>query len=305
MGHSDFWLAGTRLSAHRENAAAEERRWQQEQAELLLELGCVLDWPDEDGFRIELIVGVVGGFLRPEQRRELVNLVAASVRFQEQWSETTRDVVLPADLRRLADEGRQHEARLQRTVSTAEFEEVCLRLDALLEVRTIADETAAIVRLTPVEFRELHRLGFLAGENELEQVLHWKRGNSPEQRPRRSEDQWETDLRAVLGEARADSLLLRESPSFSVTEGWTKTFGLDGATSQQVFAELRQFRRTVAELAAAGREQPDSVKADFLAAHAATMTRLEESLGRVPTTNRVAQIRDWLNRATVEGWSRP
>lgn len=304
-GQTNFWLAGSRLAAHRREVQALERGWRQDQADLLTELGCVADWPEEEDFRIDLIAWVAAGHLRPEQQRELLNLLASAIQIHEQWREWTGGVVLPSDLQWLAAERERFRQLRQQTVSAADFEEVCLRLSALLEFIAVPDETAAAVGLTPAEFRELHRRGFLAGENELERTFSLARVMNPEPRPSRSESQLEADQREVLGDARAEELQLRASNSYAVTQDWTKKFGLEASASRVVFAELREFRRTVATLAATGRDRPEAVKADFLAAQTATMARLEETLSRVPATNRVNQLRSWLAREARVGWRRP
>ena len=128
---------------------------------------------------------------------------------------------------------------------------------------------------------------------------------NPEPRPSRSESQLEADQREVLGDARAEELQLRGSNTYGVTQDWTKKFGLEASASRVVFAELREFRQTVATLAATGRDSPEAVKADFLAAQAATLARLEKTLNRVPATNRVNQLRDWLAQAARAGWEQP
>jgi hypothetical protein len=195
---------------------------------------------------------------------------------------------------------------LGRVLSVAEFEEICLRTAAVIPfLQAVPDNEAAALALTPAEFRELLRRGLLAGENDLERVFNWERVSTDDERPSRSDAQRDADQRAVLGEARAEELRLRSGPTYAITREWADKFGLDAATPRRVFAELEQFQQAVAALAATGREQPDAVKAEFQAAHEAALARLEQSLGRVPATNRTEQLRQWLLQAAQEGWGQP
>lgn len=303
--HTNFWLSGAQLVAHRQAVEAQASRWQQDQVELLTELGCLVEWPEEEGLQVDLILRSVGGFLPREHQLALVNVVFDAAHFQDRWRERTQGVVLPADLQWLKEESRRATERLRQVLSGAEFEELCLRASALIEFHTVPDDAAAALALTPAEFRELHRRGFVAGENELERLFNWERAQTDDERPTRSDAQRDADQREVLGDARAEELRLRSSPTYATTQQWAEKFGLDAATPRQVFAELEQFQQAVAALAQTGREQPEAVQADFRAAHAAALARLEQSLSRVPATNRTEQLRQWLRQAAEEGWRQP
>lgn len=300
--HTNFWLAGAQLVAHRQAVEEQASRWQQEQAELLTELGCLVEWPEDEGFQIDLILRVVAGFLPRERQLAGLNLVFDEIRFQDRWRERTQGVVLPADLRWLEEETRRTTGRLRQVLSVAEFEEVCLRTAAAMQDHPVPDDTAAAVGLTPAEFRELLRRSFLAGENSLERVFHWF---TDDERPSRPEAQRDAERREVLGEARAEELRLRSGPTYALTQEWADKYGLDATTPRRVFATLEQFQRAVAALAETGREQPDAVKADFQAAHQVALAGLEQSLSRVPATNRTEQLRQWLFQAAQDGWRQP
>jgi hypothetical protein len=303
--HTNFWLAGARLVAHRQAVEAEASRGQQEQVELLAELGCVVEWPEEEGMQVDLILRVAAGFLPRERQLALLNLVFDAIHFRDRWRERTQGVVLPADLQWLEGESRRTNGRLRQVLSVEEFEEVCLRIAAVLEGRAVPDDEAVVLGILPAEFRELLRRGFVTGENDLERVFNWERLLTDDERPSRSAAQRDADLRAVLGDARVEELRLRSGAAYDTTRYWAEKFGLDGATPRQVVAELEQFQQAVAALAATGREQPDAVKAEFQTAHAAALARLEQSLGRVPATNRTEQLRQWLLLAAQEGWGQP
>lgn len=303
--HTNFWLSGAQLVAHRQAVETQASRWQQGQAELLTELGCLVEWPEDEGLQIDLILRVVAGFLPRERQLAGLNLVFDAIHFQDRWRERTQGVVLPADLQWLGEETRRTTGRLRQVLSVAEFEELCLRTAALIEFHAVPDEAAAALALTPAEFRELHRRGFVAGENELERLFNWERVLTDDERPSRSDAQRDADQRAVLGETRAEELRLRSGPTYATTREWAEKFGLDATAPRQVFAELEQFRQAVAALAQTGREQPDAVKADFRAAQAAAQARLEQSLSRVPATNRTGQIQEWLRQTAEDGWRQP
>lgn len=302
---TNFWLSGAQQAAHNRAVQAQASRWQQEQVELLAELGCVVEWPDEEGPQIDLILRVAAGFLPRERQLALLDLFLVGVQLRDRWRERTEGVVLPADLQWLAAESQQFTDRFGRVLSVADFEEVCLRIAALMEGVNVTDQATAVLGILPAEFRELLRRGFLAGENDLERVFNWERLLTDDERPSRSEAQRDVDQREVLGNARAEELRLRSSPTYGTTREWAEKFGLDAATPRQVFAELEQFQQAVAALAETGREQPDAVKADFQAAHEATLARLEQSLSRVSATNRTEQLRQWLLQAAQEGWRQP
>jgi hypothetical protein len=303
---TNFWLSGAQQAAHKRAVQAQASRWQQEQVELLSELGCVVELPEEEGMQVDLVLRVAAGFLPRERQLALLNLVFDAIHFRDRWRERTEGVVLPADLQWLAAESGRFAERLGRVLSVAEFEEVCLRTAAVIPfLQAVPDNEAAALALTPAEFRELLRRGLLAGENDLERVFNWERVSTDDERPSRSDAQRDADQRAVLGEARAEELRLRSGPTYAITREWADKFGLDAATPRRVFAELEQFQQAVAALAATGREQPDAVKAEFQAAHEAALARLEQSLGRVPATNRTEQLRQWLFQAAQEGWGQP
>jgi hypothetical protein len=302
---TNFWLSGAQQAAHKRAVQAQASRWQQEQVELLSELGCVVEWPEEEGMQVDLVLRVAAGFLPRERQLALLDLFLVGVQLRDRWRERTEGVVLPADLQWLAAESQQFTQRFRRVLSVADFEEVCLRAEALLEGRAVPDDVAAALAPTPAEFRELHRRGFLAGENDLERVFNWERLLTDDERPSRSAAQRDADQRAVLGDARVEELRLRSSPTYATTQQWAEKFGLDAAIPRQVFAELEQFQQAVAALAETGREQPDAVKAEFQAAHEAALARLEQSLSRVSATNRTEQLRQWLLQAAQEGWGQP
>lgn len=302
---TNFWLSGAQQAAHNRAVQAQASRWQQEQAELLTELGCVVEWPEEEGLQVDLVLRVAAGFLPRERQLALLDLFSVGVQLRDRWRERTEGVVLPADLQWLAAESRQFEERFGRVLSVADFEEVCLRTAAVMEGRAVPDDEAAVLGILPAEFRELLRRGFLAGENDLERVFNWERLLTDDERPSRSAAQRDADLRAVLGDARVEELRLRSGAAYDTTREWAGKFGLDAATPRRVVAELEQFQQAVAALAQTGREQPDAVKADFQAAHEAALARLEQSLGRVPATNRTEQLRQWLRQAAEEGWGQP
>jgi hypothetical protein len=302
---TNFWLSGAQLVAHRQAVEAEVSRWQQAQAELLTELGCLVEWPEEEGYRVDLMLRVAAGFLPRERQLALVDLLITRARFEHRWREQTQAVVLPADLHWLAAESRRFTEQFGRVLSAADFEEVCLRAEALLQGLGLADESVAALALTPTEFRELLRRGLRAGENHLEREFSLDRVWSRNERPSRSAAQRDADQREVLGEARAEELRLRSGPTYATTREWAEKFGLDAATPRRVFAELDQFQRTVAALAETGREQPAAVRADFQAAHEAALAQLEQNLSRVPATNRTEQLRKWLLQAAQEGWQQP
>jgi hypothetical protein len=303
---TNFWLSGAQQAAHNRAVQAQASRWQQEQVELLSELGCVVEWPEEEGMQVDLVLRVAAGFLPRERQLALLDLFLVGVQLRDRWRERTEGVVLPADLQWLAAESGRFAERLGRVLSVAEFEEVCLRTAAVIPfLQAVPDNEAAALALTPAEFRELLRRGLLAGENDLERVFNWERVSTDDERPSRSDAQRDADQRAVLGEARAEELRLRSGPTYAITREWADKFGLDAATPRRVFAELEQFQQAVAALAATGREQPDAVKAEFQAAHEAALARLEQSLSRVSATNRTEQLRQWLLQAAQEGWGQP
>ena len=303
--HTNFWLSGAQQAAHNRAVQAQASRWQQEQVELLAELGCVVEWPEEEGLQVDLVLRVAAGFLPRERQLALLDLFLVGVQLRERWRERTEGVVLPADLQWLAAESQQFTQRFRHVLSAADFEEVCLRAVALLEGRAVPDDAAAAGGITPAEFRELLRRSFLAGENELERVFHWERMLAEEERPSRSDAQRDADQREVLGEARAEELRLRSGPTYAITREWADKYGLDATAPRRVFATLEQFQQAVAALAEAGREQTDAVKADFQAAHQAALAGLEQSLSRVPATNRTEQLRHWLFQAAQDGWRQP
>jgi hypothetical protein len=92
---TNFWLSGAQQAAHNRAVQAQASRWQQEQVELLAELGCVVEWPEEEGLQIDLILRVAAGFLPRERQLALLDLFLVGVQLRDRWRERTEGVVLP------------------------------------------------------------------------------------------------------------------------------------------------------------------------------------------------------------------
>lgn len=303
-----FWVAGNQRAALQRSRQTRRAALQRSRSELLADLSCRDFGRDEEPIQVDLVTRMLAGSLSAERRSALVDLLLDQQRFDEEWKIRTRGVVLPDDLRLLADESARLSARLGSLVSANEFEEICLRAAALGDSLFRGDmdaDAAAAIRLTPSEFRELFRRAYLAGENELEQAVHLEFRVLGEDPPKRPDSVRLAEYREVLGTARAEELRLRSSPSYDTSQEWVKQFGADPGTPGRILDGLDQFQQEVAALAAAGRDQPDAVKDAVQAAFAAALAGLEQGLDRVTLTNRTEILRDWLQAAAQKGWSSP
>lgn len=305
--HTNFWMAGTQRAAHDREVRKQVWHWEQEQLDMFTELDCRELWPDQvrEGDAARL-VALVAGFMPRERQLALLDVVANLQRVRERWREETEGVVLPADLKWLEEESGRMIERIRVEVGPAEIEEVCLRVASGLSGGSDADEALAAIAVTPTEFRELYHRAYLAGENDAEREFRLERLLDLDgyERPRRTESQRWADDREVLGAARATELHLRTGPSYSTVRAWVDQYGLDPSTPTVVFERIVGLRQDAALISSMGRE-PGSLKESFLEAYTHAQVRLEESLSRVPATNRTELIREWLQQAAREGWESP
>ncbi len=305
---TNFWLTGKLRAAQHRVLEAEIAQRKQDRGDLLAELDCREFNDHEDEALGDIISRLLAGFLSPERRKVLMGIFLELEPFDDRWKERTHGVVMPSDLQALEDEDARLAARLGSVVTSAEFEEICLRTAAF--VRSIKDDGLnekglAAIRVTPTELRELFRRAYAAGENIAEHATHSELRILGEDPPKRPDDVREADFREVLGADRAAELHLRSSPSYVISREWVEKYGTDPETPRRIQSGLDQFQQEIAALAANGRDQPETVREEFRTAFASALEHLEQDLDRVTATNRTKLLRGLLMQAAQNGWRSP
>lgn len=302
---TNFWLSGPELTAQRLQVQVQEQVLEAERDALLAELACPpLGLEELESAEADVIVALVTGFLPVESQRAMVRLVIKADRLKNQWEARTEGTFTPADLQAIAAEVDRLAARIRQEVGAAEFEEACLRFAVALGGGRSQDALAAVA-ITPMEFREVTRRSYLAGENDLQKLLslaELTESFSGEERGR-SGEQTRADLRQVLGEAREAEVRFREHDSYPATADWVKVHSLPANTPRVVFAELEQFRAQVAALRSQRDSDPEGVRAGLFETRAQTRARLEAILATVPEKERHEQLKNWLLQAARQGWT--
>lgn len=297
------WLIG---SAYRDQVAElrrQQRSGELARQELLAEIGCTAASVDgELGVSWAAFLDLATGFAPPDVRR-LVRLEGAQLkRDAETFREELDQVVLPAERARRESAGHARIARLKELLGEAGYDEMCLRIEALMAVQSPDRAALVAVGVTPAELRELVRREHLAGESNAErQIL---RAGLPDDDVRRpSHRNRREDLAAVLGPDRAAELRWRIRPERALLERWQEDHALAPAEAREVERALEQLRDTVAASAATAGNDPEGVRAAVRAGHEAARLRLEQALAVVPGAERDTRIREWLRQSALEGWS--